>query len=59
VVAMFPKPEAAPQLPDPVIAQVQLTEAASKNAGSKVSATGAPMTFDGPVLDTTIVYVTL
>jgi len=43
----------------PVIAQVQLTEATAKKAGLKVSATGAPTTFDGPVFETTIVYVTL
>ena len=55
VVAMSPEPEAAPQAPVPVIAQVQLTEATSNSAGSNVSSTEAPTTSDGPLLVTTTV----
>ena len=52
VVPMFPEPEAAVQVPVPVMAQVHVAE---PSPAGRLSVTEAPVTVDGPVLVTVMV----
>ena len=52
----MPEPEAAPQAPVPLIAQVQVTPV---TAAGTVSLTVAPVTLEGPLFVTVTVYETV